>query len=442
VSTAYVVRHFSMIDLLAQIVKLSFTALHAMIIVPTLLFVATMGLMLFHPPDFHFHSIDRIAFALLIFVVVLRVCVLRLPIQVAGLVTWPMLALLILAFADAITQPYETETWSLFAAKWLVPFVLYQLAALLFVEAQSHRHFEILALIVLAYLSVIAILFMVNAKQLIFPRYILDEGLGYHPDRARGPFLQAVANGVTLNLLGLIALDSYRRKYLRGWVALCFFMAVPLAIVATKTRAVWLSFAGSVAFLLFFSPSRRVRRACLCLTLLGGIGLGAMMTLSDRNTPLSDRLQERSPVKFRMEIYEAGWEMFLKKPLSGWGSVAMTDELNRRISDFHQENFYFHNTFLEILVQYGLIGLALYLWLVLDLFRIGRRVNPMNVVNAGFLDAQFRSLWPLFVGVYLTNAMLVVMNYQFVNGLLFTVAGMLVAQNRQAQKEQVHVLAA
>ena len=38
-------------------------------------------LMLFHPPDFNFHSIDRFAFGLLILVVLLRVCVLRQPLR-------------------------------------------------------------------------------------------------------------------------------------------------------------------------------------------------------------------------------------------------------------------------------------------------------------------------------------------------------------------------
>jgi hypothetical protein len=35
------------------------------------------------------------------------------------------------------------------------------------------------------------------------------------------------------------------------------------------------------------------------------------------------------------------------------------------------------------------------------------------------------------LGVYLLNASFVVMNYQFVNGLLFTLAGLLAAQNRR-----------
>jgi len=36
------------------------------------------------------------------------------------------------------------------------------------------------------------------------------------------------------------------------------------------------------------------------------------------------------------------------------------------------------------------------------------------------------------LGVYWVNAFVVVMNYQFVNGLLFTLAGMLAAQQSRA----------
>src|SRR5712692_8945133 len=113
--------------------------------------------------------------------------------------------------------------------------------------------------------------------------------------------------------------------------------------------------------------------------------------------------------------------MFLDKPLSGWAADKMRLELPRHVSDFHGEEFYFHNTYLEIVVEHGLVGLALYSWVVIDLFRLGRKKRPHVTSPAGtFLDEQFRSLWPVLVAVYLLNASFVVMNYQFVNGLLFT----------------------
>jgi putative inorganic carbon (HCO3(-)) transporter len=427
---------------LAWTIGSSFRPLHALIVAPSQLFLVTLALMLFHPPDFNFHSIDRVAFVLLILVVLLRMCVLQQAIQIRGPVTAPMLALLLLAFYGVVSQPNDAETWSLFAAKWLVPFTLYQLAAYIFNDARSLRRFETFSLIVLGYLSLTAIFFMIDCKQLIFPSYILDEGLGYHADRARGPFLQAVANGVALNLLGLVALNSFRRKRLRGVLALLFLVALPLAIVATKTRAVWLSFALSILALLFFSPSPRLRRGCLCFALAGGIGLAAVVAFADGNTSLSDRLEERGPVIFRMAIYQAGWEMFLQKPLAGWGAADMQTELSKRISDFHQEQFFFHNTYLEIVVQYGLVGLLLYLWMVVDLFKLGRRHDrPTSSTGSSFLDQQFRALWPLLLGAYLLNGSFVVMNYQFVNGFLFTVAGLLVAQDRRSAAVEPNYLA-
>ncbi len=41
------------------------------------------------------------------------------------------------------------------------------------------------------------------------------------------------------------------------------------------------------------------------------------------------------------------------------------------------------------------------------------------------------------IGVYLFNASFVVMNYQFVNGLLFTLAGILAVQNRRVSGDRI-----
>jgi O-antigen ligase len=429
-SIAHPANHIPGSGALAWAVGASFRPLHALVVAPGLLFLATLALMLFHPPDFHFHSIDRIALGLLVTVVLLRTCVLHTPMVLRGPLALPMFAMLVLAFCGALAQPSESETWSLFAAKWLVPFILFHLAAHLFDDARSLHHFETFSLLVLGYLSLMAILFMFDLKQFIVPRYILDAGLGIHADRARGPFLQAVANGVALNILGLVALNSFRRRRIRGVLGLLFLTALPLAIVATKTRAVWLSFAGSILLLLFFSVSRRLRRACLGFVLAGSLALLAAFAGTDRGTALCDRLEERGPVAFRMAVYRAGWEMFLEKPFTGWGATDMQAGLSRRISDFHQENFFVHNTYLEIAVQYGLVGLALYLWIVVDLFKLGRNLAGLPS-GQSFLDNEFRDLWPVLLGVYFLNGALVVMNYQFVNGFLFTIAGMLVAQNRR-----------
>ena len=411
-------------------------ALHlvqGLIVAPSFLFLATLALMLFHSPDAPVPPYDRVALGMLVSVVLLRICVLRKAFRVGVAVTLPLFGLLLLALNDVLMQPYKSETWSVFAAKWVVPFVLYIVVGHVFEDQIGLRKLEVFALVVFAYLSLTSLFFLIGVKALIFPRFILDESIGIHSDRARGPFLQAVANGVALNVLGLIALDSFRRRRLRGIFAAALLAVFPLAILATKTRAVWLSFGLSIMVLPFLDSNRRLRRACIGMIVCGALGVVALNAFTDHHRSLSERLEENGPVKFRMEIYEAGWTMFLKKPITGWGGAAMQEELSRRIDDFQQEHYYFHNMYLEILVQHGLIGLGLFLWVVIDLFRVGRKSLAACSEYGLFLDEDFRSLWPVVVMVYLLNASFVVMNYQFVNGLLFTIAGMLNAQNRNAE---------
>jgi O-antigen ligase len=134
-------------------------------------------------------------------------------------------------------------------------------------------------------------------------------------------------------------------------------------------------------------------------------------------------------VEIRLAVYQAGWQMFLERPLSGWGVNQMPAELANRMTDYHLRAFWVHNTYLEILVEHGVVGIVLYVWIIVGLFRLGRKRTQFEQAGV-FLDSRFRIVWPILVSVYLLNATFVVMNYQFVNGLLFTLAGMLTAQNR------------
>jgi O-antigen ligase len=343
-----------------------------------------------------------------------------------------MIALTTLALFSVAQQPFDHEAWSLLASKVIVPFALFHLAGLVFTEERHFRQFETFCLVIVAYLSFTSIAFLVGARWLIFPRFILDESLGFHADRARGPLLQAVANGVSLNLLGVLAVHAYRRGIVRGAKMTVLLASVPVAILATMTRAVWLSFAGTVLVLIVLSKQRRLRVALVTTIILGAAGLAIVMASTDLGGALSDRLEERGPVDFRKAVYAGGWEMFLQRPLTGWGFHQMPFELPRHVSGYQEKILYPHNTYLELLVEHGLVGLALYVWLMRELWKLGRGQIPARERN-GFLDQYFHRLWPILLAVYWVNAAVVVMSYQFVNGLLFTIAGMLAAQQRRAE---------
>jgi putative inorganic carbon (hco3(-)) transporter len=408
-------------NLLWRAAALLLRPLHLGLAFPSILYVAAMTVFLFRPPDLFSYYADRIAFGILIFFVALRAMAIRDKIPFFAGLSVPMLSLTALAIFRALREPFDTQSWSIIASKFIVPFALFHLAVLIFRGTSQRRHFEIFVILALAYLVFIAVAFLVDARSVIFPRFILDESLGFHPDRARGPFLQAVANGVSLNILGILVLALPQR---RKTVVNLLWLALPLAVLATMTRAVWISFAVSTFVLGFRLVKRRLQAVCALLAVTG-LMIGLAIGFSDHSlkTAIWDRTGERGPVAARLAVYDAGWAMFRERPLTGWTAGGMYAELARRMEGYHLRTFYVHNTYLALLVEFGVPGLALYGILFFNLFRLSCR-RPAG--ESGSV-ASLRKVWPVLLGVYLFNAFFVDMAYQFVIGLVFTVAGMLCA---------------
>jgi putative inorganic carbon (hco3(-)) transporter len=395
--------------------------LHLGLAFPSVLYVAAMTVFLFRPPDLFSFYADRIAFGVLVFFVSLRTMALREEIPFVAGLSAPMLGLAMLAVFRALREPFDAQVWSIVASKFIVPFALFHIAILVFRGPAQRRHFEIFIILVLAYLVFIALAFLMEARTFIWPRFILDESLGFHPDRARGPFLQAVANGVSLNLLGILAflLPRSYRKFV--WP---LGVLLPLAVLATMTRAVWASFALSTLALGFLFVERRFQALCILFVVagvLGGLAIG--FSCHSLKKVLWERTEERGPVEARMAVYNGAWAMIQERPFTGWPAGRMYAELGRRMEGYHLRIFYVHNTYLALLVEFGVPGLALYALLFFNLFRLARRGPPGE---SGSM-AALRKVWPILLGVYLLNAFFVDMAYQFVIGLLFTIAGMLCA---------------
>jgi len=395
------------------------TPLYAAIRFAPLLFLGTLLIFLFRPPDVALYELDRVGFVLLVAACLLRAVILRKPLWPSIPMIWPMALLLMFAVTSTLGQPYDSQTWSLLAAKFAVPYTLYYLASLTFdTPAWLHR-LEIFLLCVLAYLSLTAISQLLVWNALIFPRYILNPEIGIHMDRARGPFLQAA----------------------RGFSAMLLLSALPIAILATMTRAVWLSFAGSVAWLGLYRRGI-LRKASIALFALAALGLLVTLATPKSEGALLDRAGEQEPIDFRMAVYRTAWEMAGEKPVLGWGLNQMPTEIARRVEGYRAVAYAAHNSFLEILVENGAVGLALYLSVAVGLFRLGRKREVDPAWRGTLAGEQFRRLWPVLVGVYWFNACFVVMNYQFVNAIVFTLAGVLAAQQPTSRRRRDAVASA
>src|SRR5271157_2594305 len=395
--------------------------LHLGLAFPSILYVAAMTVFLFRPPDLFSFYADRIAFGILVFFVALRTMALRDKLPFFAGLSLPMLSLMALAMLRALREPFDAQIWSIIASKFIVPFALFHLAVIVFRGQAQRRHFEIFVRLALAYLIFTAVAFLVDARSFIFPRFILDESLGFHADRARGPFLQAVANGVSLNMLGILAFVLPQGRKTFVWL---LWFVLPLGVLATMTRAVWISFALTILVLAFRVGERRLPAFCIVLVvaaLLAGLAIG--FSNQSLKSALWDRTAESGPVQARMAVYNAGWAMFQERPFTGWTAGGMYAELARRMEGYHLRTFYVHNTYLALLVEFGVPGSVLYGILFFNLFRLSWHGRPGESGPV----ASLRKVWPILLSVYLFNAFFVDMAYQFVIGLMFTVAGMLCA---------------
>jgi O-antigen ligase len=138
-----------------------------------------------------------------------------------------------------------------------------------------------------------------------------------------------------------------------------------------------------------------------------------------------ERLQDQENVDFRLNLYTAGFEMFMEKPLLGWGINQTPFLITKYLTDY-KDDVAIHNTYFEILLEQGALGFLFYAGILLNLFFIGRRIRLFG--NRGYLsiiDKDFVFLWRLILSVYIICGMTAVINYKFINVLLFTLAGII-----------------
>src|ERR1700675_3853776 len=111
---------------------LAIRPLYLAIAYPSILYVAAMTVFLFRPPDLFSFYADRIAVGVLVFFVALRAMALREKIPFFAGITVPMVSLAGLATVRALREAFDAQLWSVIASKFIVPFVLFHLAVLVF----------------------------------------------------------------------------------------------------------------------------------------------------------------------------------------------------------------------------------------------------------------------------------------------------------------------
>ncbi|MBN2024926.1 MAG: O-antigen ligase family protein [Pirellulales bacterium] len=278
----------------------------------------------------------------------------------------------------------------------------------------------------------------------VYPKYIAQpEAGGFFFGRARGPFLNPIANGYyqTVGLVAAMLLWPRLGRYGRAGVAGALAVFA-LGLYATLTRSVWLGAALSAMLVLALATPRRWRMPLVGGALLLGTVVAATqwerLLVYKRDQALGAQEAAES-VKLRPILARVAWNMFLDRPAFGCGygqyRSAQIDYLSDRSTELplgKARPYVQHNVFLALLAETGLVGLGLFVVLLAlwtrDAWRLWRSETSPDWVRAQAL------LFLAMMGSYLTNAMFHDLSLMpQANMLLFLLAGATTALRCQAE---------
>ncbi|HUW22934.1 MAG TPA: O-antigen ligase family protein [bacterium] len=177
-------------------------------------------------------------------------------------------------------------------------------------------------------------------------------------------------NYILLVLPVVIGLSSYiriRRK--KRWLQLSGLIILT-AIIFSYGRAVWI---GLIVGLIFMGilGSRR-----LLLSILAGIMICSILILALPSLEFAQRVagtvKSKHPVGDRTEFWEGSLRILRDYPITGVGWEGFRKVYPRyRPSEEEKSVSNAHNNFVDVAVDSGLLGLGIFLWLLVTIYKVG-----------------------------------------------------------------------
>ena len=250
----------------------------------------------------------------------------------------------------------------------IAPFALFLVAPVVFVTRRDRQILLSVLVALGAYLGITTIAEMIGPRAIVFPRYILDQSVGIHFGRGRGPFAQAAMNGIALfGCATACVMTLPRIRTTAGRLVLTTVLATcGLGMFLTLQRSIWIG--ATAGALLGLLAVRQLRPYALpaigAAALLVAGALAFVPAVAERAT---DRKDSVETFRDRKNLNNAAIEMFKERPLLGFGwERFLYDSRDRyRLDPDYalkvKKNLPVHNVFLSNAAELGLLGTSLWL---------------------------------------------------------------------------------
>ncbi len=358
---------------------------------------------------------------------------------------WALLACLAcLSISFVLNRPDEfvpqptSILWRLIVAFW-APATLYLIARQTPIGPRDVRVFFAILTGLGVYLAFTGLAETVGAWSVVFPRYIADPEQGLHFGRARGPELNSVSMGAYLGIcLWAAWMLVPKASRLMQLLLVLACLAMALVVLLTYTRSTWLGLGLSGLVVAGLQTPRRLRAPMLGIACLaGGVLLVAGwdkivgLEREDSGSVSAHSVQQREAFVY------VSMNMFRDNPLWGVGFGRFYDRklpyLSDRSQTFELESIrglHHHNTYLGLLTETGLLGLASYVALL-----GGIGVCGWRLATAADAAPELRALGQFALAalaIYSVNAALHDITHIHPDQwLLFTIAGAAVGAERR-----------
>lgn len=203
---------------------------------------------------------------------------------------------------------------------------------------------------------------------------------------------------ISIALVGLALFGYFKRNLLFYF---CVVISAVLSVLAL-TRSVWLALAVSGLYL--FIASGVWRKISIWISGLIGMGIVFYFDIAHIKTRYLSLFNTKDvSTGDRILLWKANWQMFLDHPIFGMGFNENIRQIRKYYDLMGVPPGYFeghpHNMYLNILAGTGLVGMAVFIYVVYQIFKTERKINSqyshirmaiyLGVLAAGVGECNF-----------------------------------------------------
>lgn len=346
-----------------------------------------------------------------------------------------------------------------------IPFFMYFISKNVITDEKAIKKFFFFLSLIGLYLGLTGIFEYFNLKQFIFPRMIALEWVGKFHGRARGPFLQAAVNGTVIGMIifTTFLLFLFETSRLKKTFYIISLMCMTVTLLLTLTRSSWLAFLIAIFVVPIFIPRlRRVFVSSLIILIVLSFILSVFVTINIRTfktetdlyaedatliEKIVHRYKAKSSVEGRFDLLKMSFILFLEKPLFGHGYGAL-NELTKEYGISIQQATLdidisrigsIHDTTVSNLVELGLVGAGLYLFIIFYILNGYRKMLHTKFQIGGFLGKELTVMCLGTFIVFFVNAQLIDMRYfLFPNSLFFCISGIMAGLHHRISRDEIN----